>query len=182
MCEKWVGGPAVECWGGLFIFSSQSNGKKKKKFCRCHGPPKPLCGSAPSNQATVSIAFTIEPALFLGPNVTSSMLHPFVLTILAFIFILLYKWSSTLQTTTKSHHLHHQSSQSSETFSLAMYQPLLSRLLMLPERSWRPMMSSSQPGLKQECLENQCTISKMWHWHLTASTGGKRKAYLCYIF
>ena len=29
MGEKWVGGPAVEGCGGLFIFSSLSNGKKK---------------------------------------------------------------------------------------------------------------------------------------------------------
>ncbi|KAK9995683.1 hypothetical protein SO802_020369 [Lithocarpus litseifolius] len=32
---------------------------------------------------------------FLGPSVTSSLLHPTVLAILAFIFILLFKWSST---------------------------------------------------------------------------------------
>ncbi|XP_075662715.1 cytochrome P450 736A117-like [Castanea sativa] len=39
---------------------------------------------------------------FLGPNVTSSLLHPIVLAILAFIFILLFKWSSTLPNNNKN--------------------------------------------------------------------------------
>ena len=57
MGEKWVGGPAVECWGSLYIFSSQSNGKKKKKKnCKGHGPSKPLCGSAPGLCHTESIS------------------------------------------------------------------------------------------------------------------------------
>nr|POE53188.1 cytochrome p450 71a26 [Quercus suber] len=39
---------------------------------------------------------------FLGPNVTSFLLHPIVLAILAFIFILLSKWSSTLPNKNKN--------------------------------------------------------------------------------
>ena len=39
---------------------------------------------------------------FLGPNVTSFLLHPIVLAILAFIFILLFKWSSTLPNNNKN--------------------------------------------------------------------------------
>ena len=39
---------------------------------------------------------------FLVPNVTSFLLHPIVLAILAFIFILLFKWSSTLPNNNKN--------------------------------------------------------------------------------
>jgi cytochrome P450 len=39
---------------------------------------------------------------FVGANVTSLLLHPFVLTILAFIFILLFKWSSILPNSEKN--------------------------------------------------------------------------------
>nr|POE95919.1 cytochrome p450 71a4 [Quercus suber] len=55
---------------------------------------------------------------FFGPNVVVAplLLHPFVLSILAFIFFLLFKLSSTLPNNKKTHYLHHQSSQSLKTF------------------------------------------------------------------
>ena len=62
------------CWGNLFDkrkIKEYQQGKREKKMSHL--------------------------LQFLGPNVTSLLLLPFVWSILAFILILLFKWSSTLQ-------------------------------------------------------------------------------------
>ena len=54
--EKWVGGLAVQCWGGGRgpFFFLQSNGFFFFFFCSGHGPPKPLCGSTPTHNLLIS--------------------------------------------------------------------------------------------------------------------------------
>ena len=140
---------------------------------------------------------------YLVPNLTSLFLQPFVLTILAFIFMLLFKWSSFLpnSNTNKNsppsppklpiignlHQLGLQPHRSLQTLAqrygpLMLLQSLLSHLLMLPKRSWRPKASTFQTGPNQACSINYCTITKMFQWLAMVSTGGRWKAYLCYIF
>ena len=56
----------------------------KKKFCRGHGPPKPLCGSAPASALRAFVNKLLGKILFWSLNFIKSLF--FVSKLLKFLF------------------------------------------------------------------------------------------------